>query len=163
MRRSTVVAYEIESLVDPIRTSHDISLTRGENGLVQRIERRLAALSHWPVERGERLQVLRYGVGEEFRAHFDWMDASSPGPSRQLANGGQRLATFVIYLSDVEAGGRTSFPAIGLEVAPRKGSALFFLNTDSRRVPDKLALHAGTPVIKGVKFLANKWLRERDC
>lgn len=164
MVRSTVVPYaDVESQIHPSRTSRDAMLGRSENALVARIERRLAALSQWPVERSESLQVLRYGVGEEFRAHYDWLSPEEPGPRRQLVFGGQRLATFVVYLSKVESGGGTSFPAIGLEVAPRKGSALFFLNTDSRYIPDRLTLHAGSPVIKGVKFIANQWLRERDC
>jgi prolyl 4-hydroxylase len=149
--------------VDPTRTSQDAMVKRGENELVKRIEARLSALSHWPVERTENLQVLRYGAGEEFRAHFDWLNPDEPGPRHHLQFGGQRLATFIVYLSNVEAGGRTSFPAVGLEVAPRKGCGLFFLNTDSRCEPDRLALHAAMPVIKGVKFIANKWLRERDC
>ena len=138
-------------------------LRRSENALVERIERRLAALAQWPVERTEGLQVLRYGVDEEYRAHFDWMSPNGPAPRRHLEYGGQRLATFVLYLNKVESGGGTSFPAIGLEIVPRKGGALFFLNTDSRYIPDRFTMHAGRPVIKGVKFIANKWLRQRDC
>jgi hypothetical protein len=42
---------------------------------------------------------------------------------------------------------------------PTKGGSVFFVNTDARHAPDRLALHPGTPVIKGV----NKWLREGYC
>jgi prolyl 4-hydroxylase len=143
------------------RTSSGSMLQRGETELVKRIEARLAFLANWPVERGEGMQVLRYEKGNEYRPHFDWFDSTLPGPSKHLERGGQRLGTFVIYLSDVEEGGGTSFPSIGLEVQPQKGGAVFFMNTDSFLTPDQLTLHAGQPVVKGVKHVANKWLRER--
>ncbi|MGC2697159.1 MAG: 2OG-Fe(II) oxygenase, partial [Candidatus Angelobacter sp.] len=145
------------------RTSHDVSLRRGETEIIARIESRLAALAQWPVEYGEGMQFLRYGVAEEYRAHFDWMDPNLPGMRKHMEAGGQRLGTFVLYLSKVESGGGTSFPAIGLEVIPRKGGAVFFVNTNSQHEPDHLALHGGSPVIKGVKFAVNKWLRQREC
>ncbi|MFZ2031037.1 MAG: HEXXH motif-containing putative peptide modification protein [Vitreimonas sp.] len=145
------------------RTSHGANLRRAETELVGRIEARLEALASWPHECSEGLQVVRYHVGQEYRAHFDWMNPDLEGGRKHMRAGGQRLATFVLYLSEVEAGGGTSFPAIGLEVKPRKGAALFFLNTDSRYVGDYLTRHAGLPVVKGVKFVANKWLRQGDC
>jgi prolyl 4-hydroxylase len=144
------------------RTSRGAMLQRGETDLIARIEARLADLARWPVERGEGMQVLRYETGNEYRAHYDWFDPDSPGPRKHLEHGGQRVGTFVIYLNDVEQGGGTSFPGIGLEVQPQKGGAVFFANTDAFGVPDKQTLHAGMPVVKGVKMVANKWLRERQ-
>ncbi|OWW19807.1 2OG-Fe(II) oxygenase [Noviherbaspirillum denitrificans] len=143
------------------RTSRGAMLQRGETPLVTRIESRLAALTRWPVENGEGLQMLQYEKGNEYRPHFDWFDASRPGPRKHLERGGQRVGTIVMYLSDVEAGGGTSFPEIGLTVQPRKGSAVFFANTDAYRMPDQKTLHAGDPVERGVKYIATKWLRER--
>jgi prolyl 4-hydroxylase len=143
------------------RTSRGAMLQRQETELIARVEARLAFLAQWPVERGEGMQVLRYETGNEYRAHYDWFDPEMPGPRKHLERGGQRVGTFVIYLTDVEQGGGTSFPGIGLEVLPKKGGAVFFANTDAYCVPDKQTLHAGSPVIKGVKMVANKWLRER--
>jgi prolyl 4-hydroxylase len=163
LERSPVVADGNGGMqVHAHRTSRGAMLQRGETELVARIEARLAALTNWPVERGEGLQVLRYEKGNEYRPHFDWFDPALPGPRKHLERGGQRVATIVMYLSDVEQGGGTTFPKIGLEVQPRKGGAVFFLNTDAYGSPEQQSLHAGEPVEKGLKFIATKWLRERE-
>lgn len=142
------------------RTSRGAMLQRGESELVTRIEARLAAVTRWPAENGEGLQMLQYQKGAEYRPHYDWFDVSRPGPRKHLERGGQRVATIIMYLSDVEEGGGTSFPNIGLQVQPKKGSAVFFANTDAFRAPDQQTLHAGEPVGRGVKYIATKWLRE---
>jgi prolyl 4-hydroxylase len=163
LQRSPVVAdSEGKTEVHVQRTSRGAMLQRGESELVARIESRLAALTHWPVQRGEGLQLLRYDSGNEYRPHYDWFNPALPGPRQHLERGGQRVATIVMYLSDVEQGGATAFPNVGLQVQPKKGSAVFFANTDAYGTPDQQTLHAGEPVVKGVKFIATKWLRERD-
>ena len=145
------------------RTSRDAMLRRGETAIVARVEARLAALARWPVECGEGLQVVRYDPGEEYRPHCDWIDPGVEGLREHLDPGGQRLGTFLLYLSDVASGGDTAFPTIGLRIKPRKGAAVFFQNTDAHYAPDRSSLHAGCPVIQGVKWVANKWLRQRVC
>ncbi|WP_225984534.1 2OG-Fe(II) oxygenase [Noviherbaspirillum aerium] len=144
------------------RTSRGAMLQRGETELVTRIENRLAALIHWPVENGEGLQVLSYEKGNEYRPHFDWFDPNVAGPRKHLERGGQRVATIVMYLSDVEEGGGTSFPKIGLHVQPKKGSAVYFANTSAAGEVDHNTLHAGEPVERGIKYVATKWLREGE-
>ena len=54
-----------------------------------------------------------------------------PTKQENLKYGGPRFCTFMIYLTDVEAGGRTVFPTIGVSVAPKLGDALFWFNLDS--------------------------------
>jgi prolyl 4-hydroxylase len=162
LERSPVVSdVDGRTEVHAHRTSRGAMLQRAESELVARIETRLAAVTRWPAENGEGLQMLQYEKGNEYRPHYDWFDASLPGPRKHLERGGQRVATIIMYLSDVEEGGGTSFPNIGLQVQPKKGCAVFFANTDAHRMPDPQTLHAGEPVAKGVKFIATKWLRER--
>ena len=43
------------------------------------------------------------------------------------------------------------------EVKPIKGDALLFYDLDLRNKFDKAALHAGCPVLAGVKWTATKW------
>lgn len=161
MLRSTTVAAAGGGQVDPGRTSDGCMMQRGELDVAARIEARLAHIANWPVERGEGLQLLRYGVGAEYKPHFDWFNAGVPGQAQLFGTAGQRVGTIVMYLNDVEAGGGTLFPELGLEVAPRKGGAVFFTNVTPEGSPCRLSLHGGSPVISGVKYVATKWLRER--
>lgn len=47
-----------------------------------------------------------------------------------------------------------------LEVAPQRGNAVFF--SYERPHPSTRTLHGGAPVIAGDKWIATKWLRERE-
>ncbi len=142
------------------RTSDGMFFERGENEVVTALEARIARLLHWPVEFGEGLQILRYQPGAQYRPHYDYFDPREPGTPTILRRGGQRLATLVMYLHEPEQGGGTTFPDIGLEVAPVRGNAVFF--SYDRPDPATRTLHGGAPVLAGEKWVATKWLRERE-
>jgi prolyl 4-hydroxylase len=140
------------------RTSNGMFYTRAENELIARVERRLAALCNWPIENGEGLQILHYRPGAEYKPHYDYFDPSEPGTPTILKRGGQRVATIIMYLHEPEKGGGTTFPDVKLEVAPKRGNAVFF--SYNRAHPASKSLHGGAPVIEGEKWIATKWLRE---
>ncbi len=146
------------SEVNAARTSDGMFFERGETPLIARIEARIAELVQWPVAHGEGLQILRYRPGAEYRPHHDYFDPKHPGTARILQRGGQRVATLVMYLNTPEGGGATTFPDVGLEVAPVRGNAVFF-SYDRAHVVTK-TLHGGAPVTAGEKWVATKWLRE---
>ncbi|KAF6266337.1 hypothetical protein COO60DRAFT_447587 [Scenedesmus sp. NREL 46B-D3] len=131
-----------------------------------------------PVENGEPMHVLRYQQGEQYKEHYDFFNESD---STNVVNGGQRVATVLLYLTDVSDGGETVFPLSvhrqsveeakkhsdcgkgGVAVKPRKGDAvLFFSILPDARTMDKLSLHQGCPVLQGEKWVASKWLRMRE-
>ncbi|MCO5102458.1 MAG: 2OG-Fe(II) oxygenase [Burkholderiaceae bacterium] len=141
------------------RTSEGMFFQRGENAVVQRLEERIAALLHWPVDHGEGLQVLRYGPGAQYKPHYDYFDPQEAGTASMLRRGGQRVATLVMYLNTPQAGGATVFPSLGLTVSPQRGNAVFF--SYDRPRPDTRTLHGGAPVLAGEKWIATKWLREQ--
>ncbi len=145
--------------VNADRTSNGMFFQRGENELVRRIEQRIAKLVNWPEENGEGLQILQYGPGAEYKPHYDYFDPAEPGTPTILKRGGQRVGTIVMYLGEPEKGGGTVFPDVHLEVAPKKGNAVFF--SYERAHPSTRSLHGGAPVIAGMKWIATKWLRER--
>lgn len=142
------------------RTSAGAYFQRSEFALLATLESRIASLLDWPADRGEGVQVLRYAPGGQYKAHFDYFDPVKPGSAAHLAQGGQRVGTVVMYLCDVEAGGSTRFPSLGLEVRPSKGDAVFFADVDAGGRVDPRTLHAGAPVLRGTKIIATKWLRQ---
>jgi prolyl 4-hydroxylase len=146
--------------LNPDRTSSGMFFTRGQTPEVTAVERRIARLVGWPVENGEGLQVLHYRPGAEYKPHYDYFDPKEAGTPTILKRGGQRVATLVMYLNEPARGGGTTFPDVGLEVAPVKGSAVFF--SYDRPHPTTRTLHGGAPVLEGEKWVATKWLRERE-
>jgi prolyl 4-hydroxylase len=162
LRSSVVNAETGEYDIHPHRTSSGTHFARGENELVSRIEHRIAELVQCPVERGEPIQVLHYLPGGEYRPHHDYFDPANKGNEQVLAHGGQRIATLVMYLNDVEAGGSTVFPEIGLDVLPRKGYGIYFAYCAEDGRLDSRSLHGGSPVGAGEKWIATKWFRQRD-
>ena len=142
------------------RTSDGMFFSRDENELITRIEHRIARLLNCPVENGEGLQVLYYKPGAEYKPHYDYFDPNDPGSTTILKRGGQRMGTLVMYLNNPLQGGGTTFPDVGLEVCPQKGNAVFF--SYDRPDPTTLTLHGGAPVLAGEKWVATKWLRERE-
>ena len=162
LERSSVVnastgAYDIH----PHRTSSGTYFRRGENELLQRLERRIAELVECPVEQGEPIQVLHYEPGGEYKPHYDYFDPAHPGNQEVLAQGGQRIATLIMYLNDVTCGGSTVFPEVGLNVLPHKGHAVYFAYCDDAGALDVRTLHGGSPVKSGEKWIATKWFRQQ--
>ena len=162
MRRSTTV--------DPLTGKHEVIADRSSEGtffalnadpFIARLDRRISEVMNWPVENGEGLQILHYGVGGEYKPHFDYFPPEDPGSQVQMTIGGQRVSTMVMYLNEVEEGGTTIFPEIGLEVVPKKGSAVYFEYTNSHNQLDRLTLHGGSPVTRGEKWIVTKWMRQR--
>jgi prolyl 4-hydroxylase len=146
--------------LNPDRTSNGMFFNRGQTPEVTALEERIARLVGWPVENGEGLQVLHYRPGAEYKPHYDYFDPDEPGTPTILKRGGQRVATLVMYLNEPTRGGGTTFPDVGLEVAPVRGHAVFF--SYDRPHPSTRTLHGGAPVLEGEKWVATKWLREGE-
>lgn len=138
------------------RTSKGMSFYLRENQFIKKIENRISELTEFPIENGEGLQVLNYGIGEEYKSHFDYFPPGKVDPEK----GGQRVATLLIYLNDVQAGGETVFPRVGVSIVPKKGSAVYFHYGNSKSEVDRMSLHSSVPVTEGEKWVATKWIRQ---
>jgi prolyl 4-hydroxylase len=160
LSRSDVVDDEgSDSMVHPERTSTGMAFARRGGDLIQRIEDRLARLTQWPVENGERLQMLRYQPGEEYRPHYDaFYDTVGGRKNKEL--GGQRVGTVLVYLKAPDKGGGTAFPLAGLTFFPRPGTAILFHNVDAKNECLAHSLHGGMPVEAGEKYILTYWQRE---
>lgn len=162
MARSTTVDPETgaDTIVDS-RSSRTCFYQRRENLLVQRIEERIVSLLNHPLDHAEGLQILHYGIGQEYRPHFDFFDPNFKGSEKAISQGGQRLSTVIMYLSTPEKGGETILPDANMKFEAIKGDALLFYNLLPNGEVDRLTLHGSTPVEAGEKWAATKWLRER--
>jgi prolyl 4-hydroxylase len=109
-----------------------------------------------PIEHFEIAKLLHYKPGETFGRHSDFLQ---PGMHEEIEARGQRVATFLVYLSDDYDGGETEFTEVGFKFKARKGDALMFVNVDANGATDPLSLHAGLPTIRGEKWVLSQWLR----
>ena len=148
-----------QPLRHPTRTSQSMAFPGHDGDLwLRHLQRRVARLAGLPLLNSELLAVLRYGIGEEYRPHRDFLHV---GPSDEPDHAGQRLTTAFCYLNDVEAGGETDFPELCVRITPKRGVVVLFDNVDADGAPDPTTLHAGMPVQRGEKWLATSWFRPR--
>ena len=114
-----------------------------------------------------KLQVANYGMGGHYDTHMDpngFMEGETPKADMDgkkwsyYKATGDRIATFMVYLSEVKYGGRTVFPSLGLSSEPEKGSAVFWINLANTARRDRLTYHGGCPVLLGSKWITNKWI-----
>lgn len=84
----------------------------------------------------------------------------------------------LVYLSDVEEGGETTFLLEGrhgtetrsidykacdkgIKYKPRAGDALLFWSMDPDGTLDRHSLHGGCPVLNGTKWTMTKWIHNK--
>jgi prolyl 4-hydroxylase len=158
------------TVIDPVtgrnvvaghRSSHGMFFRLGETPLIARIEARIAELTGTPVENGEGLQMLHYEEGAESTPHVDYLVPGNPASQESIARSGQRMGTLLMYLNDVDGGGETVFPQVGLSVVPRRGQAFYFEYGNRFGLSDPSSLHTSTPLRHGEKWVATKWIRTR--
>jgi prolyl 4-hydroxylase len=109
----------------------------------------------------EPLSVLHYDVGEQIIEHFDFVDPDAPTFDQQVAEYGQRMITFLLYLNEDYSGGETELPKIGISHKGELGGGLYFVNIRGNEEPDLRTLHAGRPPIRGEKWVISQWVRSR--
>jgi prolyl 4-hydroxylase len=121
---------------------------------VARVIDRIEYTTTIPYENYESFQILRYENNQHYNAHHD-----SSANQYQLPCG-PRILTMFLYLSDVEEGGQTAFPNLGIAVTPKIGKALLWANVKDENPSqiDHRTTHEARPVIRGTKYAANSWI-----
>jgi len=170
MHRSTVVGRNGGDVEDSIRTSYGTFLSRLQDPIIGEVQKRVAFWTQLNLSHQEDMQVLRYAHGQKYGEHYDSLTEDTP-----------RMATVILYLSDVEEGGETAFPKTrnggggvrtapgqrqslsacaegAVAVKPKKGDALLFYSLKPDGSSDPAGLHTGCPVITGVKWTGTIWI-----
>uniref|UniRef100_A0A672P7C7 Prolyl 4-hydroxylase subunit alpha-1 n=1 Tax=Sinocyclocheilus grahami TaxID=75366 RepID=A0A672P7C7_SINGR len=161
LRRATVHDPQTGKLTTAqYRVSKSAWLAAYEHPVVDRINQRIEDITGLDVKTAEELQVANYGVGGQYEPHFDFGRKDEPDAFKALGTG-NRIATWLFYMSDVTAGGATVFPEVGAVVKPMKGTAVFWYNLFSSGEGDYSTRHAACPVLLGNKWVSNKWIHER--
>uniref|UniRef100_A0A3Q2GYW8 procollagen-proline 4-dioxygenase n=1 Tax=Equus caballus TaxID=9796 RepID=A0A3Q2GYW8_HORSE len=131
------------------RVSKSSWLEEDDDPVVARVNLRMQHITGLTVKTAELLQVANYGMGGQYEPHFDF--SRRPFDSG-LKTEGNRVATFLNYMSDVEAGGATVFPDLGAAIWPKKGTAVFWYNLLRSGEGDYRTRHAACPVLVGCKW-----------
>ena len=150
--------------VDPRRSNSAVGVRLTDLDVVIEILRaRISAATSVPEFTFEVPQVMHYTVGQEFRPHHDFLDPQKPSLAAEVAQRGQRIMTFLVYLNDDFEGGETEFPSAGIAWRGRTGDGLAFANVTPDDRPDPMSLHAGLPPTSGEKWILSQWIRNRPC
>ena len=142
------------------RTSSSGNVDR-TNPFVHALETRIDALLGIPHAFGETMRGQRYEVGQEFKYHMDVFWTKADYWKTEAKRGGQRAITAMVFLNDVDEGGATAFTNLDISVTPERGKLLIWNNNSAGGHPNEGTMHAGTPVIKGTKYIITKWYRSR--
>jgi prolyl 4-hydroxylase len=156
--RSSVVGVEG---ADTSRTSETAWIPR-DDPVARKVFAKALEATGKTIEYCEDLQIVRYAPGAYYREHHDACCEDSEACHAFEKDGGQRLATFLVYLNSEFTDGETHFPQHGnLKLKANPGSGIMFrpLGKDDDRCHPK-ALHAGLPISSGTKYVCNAWVRE---
>ena len=160
---STVHPVTGELVRNEIRTSSSSNFDPvSRDHFIMSVDERIAAATDTAVEQGEPLNVLYYRIAEEYKFHYDFLSPGNEDERKLLEEGGQREYTFLVSLNEEYTGGETCFPELDVSYRGRLGDALMFRNIDGGGQPNRRMLHAGMPVTGGSKWVASKWIREKE-
>ena len=162
LKRATVIS-DGEHEIHASRTNSYCWIEHNINDVVHEVSKRFSILVKIPINNAEQFQLVHYGPGTEYKPHFDAFDKNTKEGKKNWFPGGQRMVTALAYLNDVEEGGETDFPDIGVSVKPNKGDVVVFHNCmDGSSDINPNSLHGGSPVIKGEKWAVNLWFRQES-
>ncbi|KAK9905669.1 hypothetical protein WJX75_004361 [Coccomyxa subellipsoidea] len=169
MVKATILDAKTKKQVpNKLRNNKETYIDGSADDTIEKIEHRIARYTFLPAANGEPLHIMQYLPGQGYAPHTDWLD---DWWHPRLGN--ERIATMIIYLSDVVEGGETVFPNStmqphvgdaayskcaqqGIAVKPVKGDAVLLYNLLENGRNDGESLHQGCPVIRGEKWTATK-------
>jgi prolyl 4-hydroxylase len=144
------------------RTSETCDFTKvSDPEFVKYIDEKISLTLGICLPYSEPIQVQRYDVGQEFKAHHDYFAPNTNIYEEFAGDTGQRTWTFMVYLNNTPKGGGTKFVDINQTFYPKQGMAVIWNNLHSDGTPNRHTLHHGMPVEEGKKVIITKWFREK--
>jgi len=141
------------------RTSTTADLCHLKSPVASQIDDKICRTMGIRAEYSEGIQAQRYGVGQQFKPHWDFFTPDTQTFRRLAGLRGNRTWTFMVYLNDVEEGGATRFTRIDHAVKPKAGTAVLWNNLLPDGTPNDETMHCGEPVLAGQKIIITKWFR----
>jgi prolyl 4-hydroxylase len=123
-------------------------------GALKKIEKRLQQFIPFDPVCLEPWQATNYGSDGFLSYHLDsgyWEDHPA----------GDRVITFLIYLTTPLKGGGTHFRALDLHIDAVAGRLVIWKNLFPDGRPDHRMLHSGFPLVKGEKIILVTWVRQK--
>ena len=143
-----------------------------EHSIMLSVSKRIELVTKFNITKrnaGSMYQTTNYGLAGLVEPHNDAWGYESDGVRLveervSLVSTGDYIATFMGWLENVAGGGETAFvhPEYEDRLQPSKGSAAFWINLYSCHKRDPRATHVGCPVLKGSKWILNKWINSFD-
>lgn len=150
LTRSTISE---DALVDPMqRKSETAWLDPAASRTVESLIDKCVSFTDRKPNNCEKLQVLKYEPGGFYDPHQDAF------PFEIQPN--KRMYTCIIALNDEYTGGETIFPHLNKSFKLNKGDVLLFNTLNDWGYHTKKAIHGGSTVESGEKWICNLWIHE---
>jgi prolyl 4-hydroxylase len=136
------------------KTAHEEWFSRELNAILKRIEKRLNKLFGVDPADLESWQATDYCRNGKFDYHLDagyW----------EGHHAGDRILTFLLYLSTPLKGGGTHFRALDQYVHAKAGRLVVWNNLFADGESNHRMIHSSTPVLKGRKTTLVTWQRQK--
>lgn len=128
--------------------------------LTDKIKNIVLEKTNLPIENQEKIHIVKYNVGGEYKEHHDFFHPNTDYFESQIQRGGQRIYSCLFYLNDNFLGGETDFPKIEYKVNPKIGKLVVWKNLNDDLTLNYNSLHTGLPVLSGEKWICIVWVRE---
>lgn len=121
---------------------------------ISEIEDRLKRLIRFDTCNLESWQATDYPIGGNFYYHMDsgYWDSHYAG---------DRIYTFLLYLTTPAAGGGTDFRALGKRITAKAGRLVIWNNLFSNGDSNHRMIHSSMPLLEGKKTTLVTWLRQK--
>ena len=130
--------------------------------ILDRLKNIVSGITGLPVKNQEAPHFIKYQTGGEYKHHFDFFNPKSESYQEHIVKGGQRIFSSILYLNDNFDGGETDFPKLNTRVKPDAGGVFTWRNVNLDGSLNENSLHAGLPVISGIKYVIVIWVRENE-